>query len=339
MLTAHPEMHDKHNALSGSQYIVTVADNAVTMEEKLICEQPTPLQPHKDPSDPTISAKKLPKKRKFDPSELEEMDKVSNVVSLINSRSAGSDGTIELQPNVQLAGAQMQHSLSSFSQSQHSPHPQQYQQDNQQQHRATNCYPSAQTIVQLPPQSTAVDYSLRDEPLRLRLRPAAINIDLSEWCNHRVLALKNSCYYPGMIINAGYGEVYVKFDGESDSVKYTDVLGVGKYDVIGDASPSVGQVTMNAKICVRYPPKIHNDLTNVFIKGTVCKISTKPSCFGVEILLDNKCEKITVKRADLRLVQPPWWDELEEGMEDCEQRRIESVGKLHNLSYKIIIIY
>ncbi|KAK0169787.1 hypothetical protein PV328_010428 [Microctonus aethiopoides] len=325
MLTAHPEMHDKHNVLSGSQYIVTVADNAVTMEEKLICEQPTPLQPHKDPSDPTISAKKLPKKRKFDPSELEEMDKVSNVVSLINSRSAGSDGTIELQPNVQLAGAQIQHSLSSFSQSQHSPHPQQYQQDNQQQHRATNCYPSAQTIVQLPPQSTAVDYSLRDEPLRSRLRPAAINIDLNEWCNHRVLALKNSCYYPGMIINAGYGEVYVKFDGESDPVKYTDVLGVGKYDVIGDASPSVGQVTMNAKICVRYPPKIHNDLTNVFIKGTVCKISTKPSCFGVEILLDNKREKITVKRADLRLVQPPWWDELEEGMEDCEQRRIDSV--------------
>ena len=86
MLTAHPEMHEKRDGLGSGQY-GTGGGGGTSIEEKPIPEQPPPppAPPQRDPSDPTISAKKLPKKRKFDPSELEEMDKISNVTSNINN--------------------------------------------------------------------------------------------------------------------------------------------------------------------------------------------------------------------------------------------------------------
>lgn len=183
-------------------------------------------------------------------------------------------------------------------------------------------------MVILPPQSTAVDYSLREEPLRSRPRPATVTIDLSEWRDHRVLALRDSYYYPGVIRNAIQGEIYIEFDGERKLVRYTDVLGAGRYDVIGDASPSVGQVALDAKVCIRCPPSNnHIDAAKVFVKGTVCKILTKPKRFVVKIPReDDQSASYVVKRADLRLVQPPWWDELEEGLEDCDSSRVEGIG-------------
>lgn len=86
MLTAHTEMHEKRDSLGSGQY-GTGGGGGASIEEKSIPKQPPPppAPPQRDLSDPTISAKKLPKKRKFDPSELEEMDKTSNVTSNINS--------------------------------------------------------------------------------------------------------------------------------------------------------------------------------------------------------------------------------------------------------------
>lgn len=183
-------------------------------------------------------------------------------------------------------------------------------------------------MVVLPPQSTAVDYSVREESLRSRPRPATVAIDLSEWRDHRVLALRDSYYYPGVIRNVVQGEIYIEFDGERKLMRYTDILGAGRYDVIGDASPSVGQVTLDAKVCIRCPTSNnHIDAAKVFVKGTVCKILTKPKRFVVKIPReDDQSDSYVVKRADLRLVQPPWWDELEEGLEDCDSSRVEGIG-------------
>nr|XP_050864104.1 protein capicua homolog isoform X2 [Vespula vulgaris] len=309
MLTAHSEMHEKRGPLGGGQYGAG-GGGGTSIEEKCIQEQPPPppAPPQRDPSDPTISAKKLPKKRKFDPSELEEMDKCSNVTSnvnnMINTRA----------PNVSIA-CLVQHSSLTNRQS-----PQQQEAD---------CYQmSTPSVVVLPPQSTAVDYSLREEPMRARPRPATVAIDLSEWRDHRVLALRDSCYYPGVIRNVIHGEILIEFDGERKLVRYGDVLGAGRYDVIGDASPSIGQVTLDAKVCIRCPTaNSHIDaLTKVFVKGTVCKILTKPNRFVVKIPReDDQSDSYVVKRADLRLVQPPWWDELEEGLEDIDSNRVEAV--------------
>ncbi|XP_076750298.1 putative transcription factor capicua isoform X1 [Xylocopa sonorina] len=307
MLTAHSEMHEKRDPLGGGQYGAGGGGGGSSIEEKSIPEQPPPppAPPQRDPSDPTISAKKLPKKRKFDPSELEEMDKTSNVTSNINNMNMRT-------PNMPLGQSSLvQQSTLATRQS-----PQQQESD---------CYQvsPAHSVVVLPPQSTAVDYSVREEPLRSRPRPATVAIDLSEWRDHRVLALRDSYYYPGVIRNVVQGEIYIEFDGERKLMRYTDVLGAGRYDVIGDASPSVGQVTLDAKVCIRCPTSNNQ----VFVKGTVCKILTKPKRFVVKIPReDDQSESFVVKRADLRLVLPPWWDELEEGLEDCDSSRIEGIG-------------
>ncbi|XP_053974367.1 putative transcription factor capicua isoform X3 [Hylaeus anthracinus] len=315
MLTAHSEMHEKREPLGGGQYGAGGGGGGSSIEEKSILEQPPPppAPPQRDPSDPTISAKKLPKKRKFDPSELEEMDKISNVTSNINNM-------VNIRaPNMPLGQSGLvQQSTLATRQS-----PQQQESD---------CYQisSGHSVVVLPPQSTAVDYSLREEPLRSRPRPATVAIDLSEWRDHRVLALRDSYYYPGVIRNVVQGEIYIEFDGERKLVRYTDVLGTGRYDVIGDASPSVGQVTLDAKVCIRCPTSNnHIDAAKVFVKGTVCKILTKPKRFVVKIPReDDQSDSYVVKRADLRLVQPPWWDELEEGLEDCDSSRVEGIDNV-----------
>lgn len=67
---------------------VTMADNSKSYPEDQSRNLPPPSQGQR-PSDPIISAKKLPKKRKFDPSELEENDKIGdcNVVMQVNKIS------------------------------------------------------------------------------------------------------------------------------------------------------------------------------------------------------------------------------------------------------------
>ncbi|XP_070150484.1 protein capicua homolog isoform X2 [Polyergus mexicanus] len=313
MLTAHPEMHEKRDSLGGGQYGAGGGGGGASIEEKSIPEQPPPppVLPQRDLSDPTISAKKLPKKRKFDPSELEEMDKTSNVISNITSNIINIRApTMPLGSQPAALGQQSSLPTIINRQSPHEP----------------DCYQvsSAHSVVVLPPQSIAVDYSLREEPLRSRPRLA---IDLSEWRDHRVLALRDSYYYPGVIRNVIHGEIFIEFDGERKLVRYSDVLGGRRYDVIGDASPSLGQVTLETKVCIRCPiANNHVDVTKVFVKGTVCKILTKPNRFVVKISReDDQSESYVVKRADLRLVQPPWADELEEGLEDCDPSRVETI--------------
>lgn len=52
-------------------------------------------------------------------------------------------------------------------------------------------------------------------------------------------------------------------------------------------------------------------VSRVFIEGVVHKIITNPVRFVVNVVSNN--EEYIVKRADLRLLLPPWWDELEHG--------------------------
>ncbi|XP_011878028.1 PREDICTED: putative transcription factor capicua isoform X6 [Vollenhovia emeryi] len=314
MLTAHPEMHEKRDGLGGGQY--GAGGGGTSIEEKPIPEQPPPppAPPQRDLSDPTISAKKLPKKRKFDPSELEEMDKISNVTSHINNMIHVGPRT----PAMPLSGQPVLGQQPSLPTTTSRQSPQQQESDGYQ-------VPSAHSVVVLPPQSIAVDYSIRDEPQRSRPRLA---IDLSEWRDHRVLALRDSYYFPGVIRNVVQGEILmIEFDGERKLARYSEVLGARRYDVIGDASPSLGQVTLETKVCIRCPTaNSHVDATKVFVRGTVCKILTKPHRFIVKIPReDDQSDSYVVKRADLRLVQPPWAEELEEGLEECDPTRVENI--------------
>ena len=193
----------------------------------------------------------------------------------------------------------------------------------------------------VPPQVTAVDYShnpkVRDleginlyiEPLKDERMDVSIiednnesrrtlpnAIDLKEWVDNHVLAKKDNAYLPGVICQAGgNGEVWVKFDHyDSDLVVFIDVLNSGKYDVISDASPSAGQVTLGARVCVRLPTVDDHQLPpRVYLEGVVCKLLTSPVRFVVRLITEGK--ETVVKRSDLRLLLPPWYEELEDVQE------------------------
>ncbi|KAL1493325.1 hypothetical protein ABEB36_011400 [Hypothenemus hampei] len=129
-------------------------------------------------------------------------------------------------------------------------------------------------------------------------------VDLSEWCDHRVLAKQGDWYLPGVIREASGDSITVVLDGKGERKTYENVFDSECYNVIGDASPSCNQISLGTRVCVR-----HNQ--SMFVEGVVCTILDGPPVrFVVAVIGEKSCE-INVKRADLRLLRPPWWDELE----------------------------
>ncbi|KAK9511479.1 hypothetical protein O3M35_000125 [Rhynocoris fuscipes] len=155
------------------------------------------------------------------------------------------------------------------------------------------------------------------------------DIDLKEWVDNHVLAKQDHAYLPGVIRQAGpNGEVWVEFDHyQGKLVIFTDVLNSGKYDIISDASPSAGQVSEGARVCVRMvtisdeqpsptPPRI-------YLEGVISKIVNSPVLFGVRLL--SQAKEMLVKRADIRLLLPPWWEELEYSEESSQQQQADII--------------
>uniref|UniRef100_A0A0K8WHL5 Putative transcription factor capicua n=1 Tax=Bactrocera latifrons TaxID=174628 RepID=A0A0K8WHL5_BACLA len=161
--------------------------------------------------------------------------------------------------------------------------------------------------------------------------PLVANLDLSEWSNTRVLAKLNNFYASGIIRHttsyngscsgadangrppsaATPNSITVEFDPpENCTQPYTDVLGNGRFNVILDASPPLADINVDTRVCVR--SQIEGRSGYVFVEGTVTAINTNTKQFTVQILTDSTPIFKTVKRADLRLLLPPWWDELRE---------------------------
>lgn len=144
-----------------------------------------------------------------------------------------------------------------------------------------------------------------------------MNIALHEWIDHRVLAKRNGVYIPGIIRRADStnGNVWVEFDSNGEElILFLDVLQSGRFDIISDASPTLLQVGEGARVCVRTSNSADDKQARIFVEGIVHKILTSPVQFVVRLSVPEHKEYI-VKRADIRLLQPPWSDELENDYE------------------------
>ncbi|XP_054081901.1 putative transcription factor capicua isoform X2 [Zeugodacus cucurbitae] len=171
------------------------------------------------------------------------------------------------------------------------------------------------------------------------------NLDLSEWSNTRVLAKLNNFYASGIIRQttsyngsssgveangrpssaATPNSITVEFDPpENCTQRYTDVLGNGRFNVILDASPPLADINVDTRVCVR--SQIDGRSGYVFVEGFVTDINTKTKQFTVQIHTDSTPIFKTVKRADLRLLLPPWWDELRELSPSPQQQHSHVFG-------------
>ena len=140
-------------------------------------------------------------------------------------------------------------------------------------------------------------------------------VDLNEWRGHRVLAKRGLHYYPAVIVNVKNAcDLVVRIDAESiGDLLYSSVFTSGKFDVISDAVPSAKQLVDGARVVVR----LDKD-QQMFAEGVVYERQGSPTtkylvCISGETNGQGSgaSNDHWIQRPHLRLLQPPWWEDLE----------------------------
>lgn len=140
-------------------------------------------------------------------------------------------------------------------------------------------------------------------------------VRLKDWRGQRILARfpERNGFYPGAIKTVRRGrDVGIHFDGtdEQQIFWYNDVLSDLKFvDVISDHSPSPGQTRLGEKVCARM-----DNESNFFLPAEILGVSVQPLSFQVKFEgAGDSAEAQWVSRANVRLLHPPWFEELSIG--------------------------
>ncbi|XP_065214951.1 putative transcription factor capicua [Planococcus citri] len=244
--------------------------------------------------DSLSSVRKLPKKRKFDLSELEETSPPQSTA--VDYSCVGTSSSTTNTHNG------------------HGNSPVILHQQQQHAYYEPSTKKESKPNVNFPIPIISVNNTIPE-------RNDKYTVALHEWVENRVLAKRDGVYVPGIIRRAdsSAGCVWVKFDDRSENelVQFTDLLRAGRYDIISDASPSLNSITEGIRVCVRTTGSAGaDDVLRVFVEGFVTEVLRSPITFAVRIL--DSDEQFIFKRADIRLLQPPWIDELENEENDLQ---------------------
>lgn len=129
-------------------------------------------------------------------------------------------------------------------------------------------------------------------------------IDFNEWKGQRVLAKKNGVYLPGIIkLITNNLQVGVLFDG-TNGVEMFGSVG-RSLDIISDYSPSTSSVHIGLRVCIRIDPE-----SSEFHVGQI--LEKRPQPISYLVALDVEGQQLWVSRANLRLLQAPWSEDIEE---------------------------
>uniref|UniRef100_A0A8W8KR95 HMG box domain-containing protein n=1 Tax=Magallana gigas TaxID=29159 RepID=A0A8W8KR95_MAGGI len=137
------------------------------------------------------------------------------------------------------------------------------------------------------------------------------SIDLSEWINQRVLAKRDGLYQPGQISDIRQNRhIGVLFDSDKNTVYFNDVMDQrAQFDIISDHSPMAMVTNVGSKVCVRIIPE-----ENYYYEGVIIDKKSQPVSYYVQIQghhEDKFRDPQWVSRAVLRLIQPPWYEDLQ----------------------------
>ncbi|XP_039437834.1 putative transcription factor capicua isoform X3 [Culex pipiens pallens] len=190
-------------------------------------------------------------------------------------------------------------------------------------HQLAGTPPVAEPSTSTPPSSSSSSSSAAPSSL----------IDLSDWSNsYRVLAKRKDYYESGVIRSSSSSNtVTVQFDyPEGSTQTYGDVFGAGRYDIIDDACPSASDVVAGCRVCIRAQTVPPHPAGNVYVEAVVKEVQNNTKQFSVQLIGPAAAtasggggpqEIKLVKRVDIRLLKPPWWDELEEMVAAVEGAR------------------
>lgn len=165
--------------------------------------------------------------------------------------------------------------------------------------------------------------------------------------NHNVLGKRNDVYYPGIIVDSTHPcSVIVGFrHPEGQQQLYQDIFSNGLFDVISDRVPSIKEVRFRRdhksprpsqqyyfcllqmfpgqRVCVRnLIPEIPIE---TFVEGEVVEVQSGPI---IVVKINNSSDRKLVKRSELRLVLPPWWDEIADQVETPTTVKVTHMGSI-----------
>ena len=161
-------------------------------------------------------------------------------------------------------------------------------------------------LPRYPPTSAPVAAAASPTPLQNK-KPL---IDLHDWKGHRVLAKRDNAYLPAVIkVVQGNCHLGIQFDGDKNNTYFNNILDSRVCpDVISDHSPLALMVQVGMAVCVRINPD-----DQVFYSGRIVEKRGTPVAYRVELDRDGGADGgVLVTRANLRLLQAPWHEDLEE---------------------------
>ncbi|RUS78207.1 hypothetical protein EGW08_014021, partial [Elysia chlorotica] len=139
-------------------------------------------------------------------------------------------------------------------------------------------------------------------------------LDLGEWRNQRVLAKRRGVYEVAVIkgvLGPTSSDLDVEFESDRAKVIFSNVFDPQASGLlVGDNNPQVAALTPGKKVCLRVSQE-----QNIFQEGVIVAVERNPLGFRVALKAIpgiSQGEEILAKRVHLRLLQPPWWEDMEE---------------------------
>ena len=169
-------------------------------------------------------------------------------------------------------------------------------------------------IAKPPKKRKAIDDIESDIQMGYQPDDKRFAIDWTQWHNQRVLAKKDLTYQSGKIRNIIQNRsIGVLFDGETECTYFTNIFDSKTCNIIGDNPPPAMMISVGCQVCVRINPE-----HNIFYEGQVVGKKVQPILYQVRLLNHTHVERfgqdVWMPRAAIRLLQPPWYEDLEDGL-------------------------
>lgn len=140
-------------------------------------------------------------------------------------------------------------------------------------------------------------------------------LDLHEWKNQRVLSKRGNVFEVAIIkgIHPNNQNIDVEFESDHKAMTFSNVFDLQNCLLVGDNNPQASTLTVGRSVCVRV-----NQEKNIFHEGVIVERRTNPANWLIKLKLyvpgatENSHEVIPAARANIRLLQPPWFDDMED---------------------------
>ena len=182
--------------------------------------------------------------------------------------------------------------------------------------------PNKRAIAKPPKKRKAMDLGGANQPISPPLAPQPppppkrVKVDLQEWKNHRVLARRKGIFQPGSIKgNKNNQHLSIEFDDDKSLFSFESVFDAPGCDIISDTCPMSVMIKIGSAVCVRL-----NTDDNHFYDGVVMEKRATQGGTLYRVRLDQSWhvslrDEHWVSRVNIRLMQPPWFEEFEEQSE------------------------